>query len=202
MTVSHTFTGNSKTTVLPHGGQKSWAGQSDGHIKWNKGRHWSNCEMLQRCECHPQALCVSVVYTPTHYHVHFSLIPLRWNFKLHNIGTWLYTTRLRETSEKKNSQNPIRDQVSERTTSYFLNHYTVVVVLLNKERMYLHCRRPGFDLWVGKIPWRREWLPTPGFLPEEFHGQRRLAGYSPWGCRESDTTEGLTLVHIFLELIF
>ena len=34
---------------------------------------------------------------------------------------------------------------------------------------------------VGKIPWRREWLPTPVFLPGEFHGQRRLVGYSPWG---------------------
>ena len=128
--------------------------------------------------------------------------PSKVNFKLHNIGTQLYTTRLSETTEKKTSQNPIRDQVSARTTSYFLNLYTLVAVLLNKERMCLQCRRPGFDLWVGKIPWRREWLPTPGFLPEEFHGQRRLAGYSPWGRRESDTTEGLTLVHIFLELIF
>ena len=36
-----------------------------------------------------------------------------------------------------------------------------------------------FDTWVGKIPWRREWQPTPVFLPEEFHGQRNLAGYSP-----------------------
>ena len=35
----------------------------------------------------------------------------------------------------------------------------------------------------GKIPWRREWLPTPLFLPGEFHGQRSLVGYSPWGCR-------------------
>ena len=41
--------------------------------------------------------------------------------------------------------------------------------------------------------WRRKWLPTPVFLPEEFHGQRSLAGYSPWGCKESDTTERLTL---------
>ena len=40
-----------------------------------------------------------------------------------------------------------------------------------------------------KIPWRREWLPTPMFLPGEFHGQRSLAGYSPWGSKESDTTE-------------
>ena len=43
--------------------------------------------------------------------------------------------------------------------------------------------------WVEKIPWRREWLPTPLFLPEEFHGQRSLAGYSPWGPKELDTTE-------------
>ena len=47
----------------------------------------------------------------------------------------------------------------------------------------LQCRRPGFDPWVGKIPWRREWQPTPVFLPGEFHGQRRLAGYSLWGGR-------------------
>ena len=49
-------------------------------------------------------------------------------------------------------------------------------------RIRLQCRRPGFDFWVGNIPWRRERLPTPVFLPGEFHGQRRLAGYSPWGC--------------------
>ena len=36
---------------------------------------------------------------------------------------------------------------------------------------------------MGKIPWRREYLPTPGFLSEESHGQRSLTGYSPWGCR-------------------
>ena len=52
--------------------------------------------------------------------------------------------------------------------------------------------RPGFDPWVGKIPWRREWLPTPVFLPREFHGQRSLTSYSPWCCKESDTTERLT----------
>ena len=42
--------------------------------------------------------------------------------------------------------------------------------------------------WVGKIPWRRERLPTPVFWPGEFHGL-----YSPWGRDESDTTEGLSL---------
>ena len=46
-----------------------------------------------------------------------------------------------------------------------------------------------FDPWVGKIPWRREWLPTPVIMPGEFHGQRNLAGYHPWGLKESDTTD-------------
>ena len=42
---------------------------------------------------------------------------------------------------------------------------------------------------IGKIPWRSEWLPTPVFLPGEFHGERSLGIYSPWGCKELDTTE-------------
>ena len=46
----------------------------------------------------------------------------------------------------------------------------------------------GFDPWVGKIPWRREWLPIPVFLPGKSHGQRSLAG-NPWGPKESDMTE-------------
>ena len=49
------------------------------------------------------------------------------------------------------------------------------------------------DSWVKKIPWRKKWLPPPIFLPGEFHGQRSLAGYSPWGCKESDRSEWLTL---------
>ena len=44
-------------------------------------------------------------------------------------------------------------------------------------------RKHGFNLWVGKIPWRREWQPTPVFLPGESYGQRSLVGYSPWGQR-------------------
>ena len=53
----------------------------------------------------------------------------------------------------------------------------------------LQCRRPGFDPWVLKIPWRRDGLPTSVSLPGEFHGQRSLVGYCPWGHKESDTTE-------------
>ena len=49
-------------------------------------------------------------------------------------------------------------------------------------------KRRGFNPEVGKIPWRRTWQPTPVFLPEESHGQRSLAGCSPWGRTESDRT--------------
>ena len=50
-------------------------------------------------------------------------------------------------------------------------------------------KRHWFNPWVGKIPWSRSWQPTPVFLPGESHGQRSLEGYSPWGHKESDTTE-------------
>ena len=53
-------------------------------------------------------------------------------------------------------------------------------------------KRCEFDPWVWKIPWRREWQPAPIFLPGESHGQRSLAGYSPWCPKESDTTEWLS----------
>ena len=52
------------------------------------------------------------------------------------------------------------------------------------------CQRRShrFDPWVGKIPWRRAWQPTPVFLPRESYGQRSLTGYSPWGHKELGTT--------------
>ena len=40
-----------------------------------------------------------------------------------------------------------------------------------------------------EVPWRRKWQHTPVFLPGKFHGQKSVAGYSPWGCKESDMTE-------------
>ena len=52
---------------------------------------------------------------------------------------------------------------------------------------------PGSIPEVGKILWRKEWPPTPVFLPGEFHGQRSLAGYRLWNLKELDTTEGLRL---------
>jgi len=49
-------------------------------------------------------------------------------------------------------------------------------------------KRLGFNPWVRKIPWRREWPPTSALLPGKSHGQRSLVGYSPLGFKESDTT--------------
>ena len=60
-------------------------------------------------------------------------------------------------------------------------------------------KRCGFDPWIGKIPWRRAWQPTAVFLPEEFHGQRSLVAYSPWGRKESDRTE--RLIHTREEVV-
>ena len=67
-------------------------------------------------------------------------------------------------------------------------------------RVCLQCRRPRFNTWVRKIPWRREWPPTPVFLPGVFHGQRSLVGCGPWRWEELNTTKQLTLnsmVHTF-----
>ena len=59
--------------------------------------------------------------------------------------------------------------------------------------VFLQYRIPRVNLWVGKIPGRREWLPTSVFWPGEFHGQKSLVGYSPWNRKESDMTEQLPL---------
>ena len=67
--------------------------------------------------------------------------------------------------------------------------------LSGKESAY-QCRRHrrhGFNPWIGKIPWSRKWQTAPVFLPGKFPGQRSLVGCSPWGHKESDTTEQLSL---------
>ena len=68
------------------------------------------------------------------------------------------------------------------------NAAMTIPLWLSLWRIYLQCRRPGFNPWVEKIPWRRERLPTPVFWPAEFHGL-----YILWGHKELDTTEWLSL---------
>ena len=59
------------------------------------------------------------------------------------------------------------------------------------------CRRPGFHPWVRKIPWRKEWQPTPTFLPRESHWQRSLVGYGPWGRRVGHTLWLILLPYMY-----
>ena len=47
------------------------------------------------------------------------------------------------------------------------------------------CWRHAFRPWIGKIPWKRKWQPTPVFLPRKFHRQRNLAGHSLWGRKRA-----------------
>ena len=84
-------------------------------------------------------------------------------------------------------------KIQNNCTCIIFIYYNLLRYLLSlvaqKVKNLPQCRRPGFDLWVQKIPWRREWQTTPVFLPGEFHGQRRPARYSPWRRKESDTME-------------
>ena len=79
--------------------------------------------------------------------------------------------------------------------------YSWVSLVAQTVKIPLQCGRPGFDPWVRKIPWRRAWQPTPVFLPGETSGQRSLAGYSPRGCKESDTIEWLSTAWILIWLL-
>ena len=61
----------------------------------------------------------------------------------------------------------------------------------------------GFNPWVGKIPWRREWQPTPVFLPGESHGQRRLAVHRVHRVTKDQTQLKLlpTLAHSYITYV-
>ena len=81
-------------------------------------------------------------------------------------------------------------------TNYYICQWLVKILLASlvahsfsgKERIRLPRWRPGSDPWVGKIPWRRKWWPTPAFLPAESHGQRSLGAYSHGVSKESEVT--------------
>ena len=73
--------------------------------------------------------------------------------------------------------------------------HTVLFWWLSGKRICLPSRRCRFSPWVGKIPWRRKWQPTPVFLPGKSHGGRKLADFSPWGLREFDIDSTHTHTH-------
>ena len=70
--------------------------------------------------------------------------------------------------------------------------------LAQQERIWLPRRRCSFSLWVRQIPWRRKWQPLQYSCLENPHGQRSLVGYSPWGRKESDTTEAIAQARMWV----
>ena len=101
---------------------------------------------------------------------------------------------------KTNTLLPVSMILIVPSTSYKLNHWLISLSILfsrelpwwlNGKESTCQCRRWEFDPWIGRIPWRGKWQPTPVFLPGKSHGQRSLAGYSPWGRKEPDTTQQL-----------
>ena len=83
-----------------------------------------------------------------------------------------------------------------------LYHYVRASLVAQMVKNLSAVQETGFDPWVGKIPWRREWLPTPVFLPGEFHEQRSPVGYSPRDHKESETTEQLNFHELFMATSF
>ena len=84
------------------------------------------------------------------------------------------------------------DQISTLLLNTLFNLHSLVAPSSSVvKRIRLQCRRHRFNLWVGKIPWRKKWQPPPVFLPGKSHAQRSLVGYGPWGHRESERTQQL-----------
>ena len=106
-----------------------------------------------------------------------------------------------QTSGCKNDHSLIIWLISKANSIYFspwpnltsLCFLTLIFLCGSDGRVHLQCKRPKFNLWIRKIPWRRKWPTIPAFLPKKSHGQRSLVGYSPLSCKESDSTEQLTL---------
>ena len=75
------------------------------------------------------------------------------------------------------------------------DRYSQVALVVKNPPANAEDKRHRFHPWVKKIPWRRAWQPTPVFLSGESHGERSLAGHSPWGHKESDMTEVTAHTH-------
>ena len=71
--------------------------------------------------------------------------------------------------------------------------YLIVLLICISLRRHSGKRIHITMIWIRKIPWSRKWQPTPVFLSEKSHEQRRVAGCSPWGCKELDATEWLCI---------
>jgi len=99
-------------------------------------------------------------------------------------GAW-QSQRIRHDLEPKGQQETVTQglhiySLTSPMRSLVFMHILIIYPITG---ICLQCRRPEFDSWVRKSPWRRTWQPAPVFLPGESHGQRSLVGYSPWSHR-------------------
>ena len=85
-------------------------------------------------------------------------------------------------------------------TRFLLKCTTLVLVVKNPPANAGDVRDVGYDICVGKIPWRRAWQPTPVFLPGESHGQTSLAGYLLWGHRVRHNPSDLMYIQSYLHM--
>ena len=110
---------------------------------------------------------------------------------LHSIFQQIWKTHQWPQNWKRSVFIPIPKKA--RTTAQLHISHKLVPIIggLDGKSICIHCGRPRFNSWIGKIPWRRKWQPTPVLLPGKSHAWRSLVGYSPWGCKELDTTERL-----------
>ena len=107
----------------------------------------------------------SLSYTHTHTHTHTHILSLSLSLSISLSNQLAVCTEIHRTSQ------------------------TVLLVKNPPTCQCRRCQRCEFNPWLGKIPWRRKWQPIPVLWPGEFHGQRSLVGYRPWGQKELDTTE-------------
>ena len=94
---------------------------------------------------------------------------------------------------------PTVHMVTSDTPQYLSVWASQVALVIKNPTSSARDLRDRFHLWIRKILWRRKWQLAPVFLPGEFHGQRSLAGDSPWGQKKLDTTEWLTHTHCCIQ---
>ena len=81
------------------------------------------------------------------------------------------------------------------------NDLRISQVVLVVKNLPANAGRYRFNPWIGKIPCSKKWQPAPVFSPGKSHGQRSLGGYSPWGCKESNTAEQLGRAHNVIRIL-
>ena len=124
-------------------------------------------------------------------------VPLCWILKVWRkdliLKSWEFPYSVLDISWCSGRERTLLEKVFRRRIHWFIGLFLHVSLpwWLRQYSICLQWGRPGFNPWVGKIPWRRKWHPTPVLLPGKSHGQKILVGYGPWGRKESDSAAWL-----------